>query len=275
MAVSVRRAASVVAATAAVVVVVAAAVTFGLRAVSNAGQPPVGESCTFAGYTLDTTQATVAATMVGVVTTRTLPARAAVLVLAGGLQESKLRNLPSGDGDRDSVGVLQQRPSQGWGTIAQLSDVHYATNAFLDALIRITGWESMPLAEAIQDVQISADGSAYAQHEPEAQALTDALDGSRAAGVSCTFPTPSVVASTAQVATALQADLPVNPPTTTVSTVSVPGAGWASAAWLVCNADRLGIEKVSYAERTWTRNKGWKTDTSAVSSAVVATMHTH
>ena len=71
-------------------------------------------------------------------------------------RESKLSNLPAGSGDRDSVGVLQQRPSQGWGTEEQLNDVHYATGAFLDALVKVTNWQTRPLTEAVQAVQISA-----------------------------------------------------------------------------------------------------------------------
>src|SRR5436309_1098828 len=90
------------------------------------------DSCRAGAYVVNPDQAAVASTMVGVVLQRRLPERAAVLALAAGLQESKLNNLPAGSGDRDSVGVLQQRPSQGWGTEDQLNDVHYATGAFLD-----------------------------------------------------------------------------------------------------------------------------------------------
>jgi hypothetical protein len=198
-----------------------------------------------------------------------------VLVLAAGLQESKLRNLASGDGDRDSVGVLQQRPSQGWGTVAQLGDLHFATGAFLDALVKHQNWQTEPLADAIQAVQISADGSLYAQHEGEAQALADALTGTTAAGISCSFPSPKQVATVQQVSSGVSADLPVNPPQVDTSrrTVSVPGATWATAAWFVANADRFGIDSVGYAQRQWTRGKGWKTDTSVDASGVVTTLH--
>ncbi len=257
-----------------VVALLAAGGYFGVRAWwESAQKPPAGESCTVGAYTVDTGQAAVASTMVGAVITRGLPERAAVLVLAGGLQESKLRNIASGDGDRDSVGVLQQRPSQGWGTVAQLSDVHYAADAFLNALLRIQGWQTMALADAIQAVQISADGTAYAKHEPEAQALADALTGSPPAAISCRFPSPTAVAATTQVAAEVSDDLPVNPPATSGNDVTAPGAGWATAAWFVANADRLGIESVSYAQREWTRTGGWRTASSATSTAVVATMH--
>ena len=133
--------------------------------------------------------------MVGVVLRRKLPERAAVLTLAAALQESKLRNIPSGQGDRDSVGILQQRPSQGWGTAAQISDVHYATGKFLDAVVKLPNWQSDSLATVMQSVQFSADGTAYAQHEQEAQQIADVLTGTNPAGVSCSFGKPSQVAS--------------------------------------------------------------------------------
>lgn len=256
------------------VVVVIAAIGFGVhRLVDDLGKPSAGESCQAGAYTISTDQAAVASTMVGVVLQRGLPERAAVLALAAALQESKLRNLPSGAGDRDSVGVLQQRPSQGWGTIAQLSDLHFATGAFLDALVKVPDWQTKPLADAIQAVQISADGSAYAPHEGEAQALADALTGKTPAGLTCTFPVPTEVASTASVAGELATDLPVNQPTTNGQTVQIAGASWATTAWCIANADRLGIDSVAYDQKQWTRAKGWQDDPSAGSDAVLVTMH--
>jgi hypothetical protein len=230
------------------------------------------DSCRAGSFVVDPDQAAVASTMVGVVLQRDLPERAAVLALAAGLQESKLRNLPPGSGDRDSVGVLQQRPSQGWGTEEQLNDVHYATGAFLDSLVKVTNWQTRPLTEAVQAVQISAIPEGYARHEPEAQALADALSGQTPAGITCSFHAPSQVASTKAIAASVTDDLPVSSPTTTDHTVAVPGASWATAAWFVANANRLGIEQVAYAARTWKRTKGWDTS-HAPSDAVVATLH--
>ena len=66
-------------------------------------------------------------------------------------------------GDLDSVGVFQQRPSQGWGSTAQLEDPEYASTAFLSALVKVPGYQNLPIDEAAQDVQHSADGSAYSQ----------------------------------------------------------------------------------------------------------------
>jgi len=232
----------------------------------------VYQHCTVGSFDVDPGQAAIASTMVGVVTTRALPERAAVLALAAALQETKLRNLPPNAGDRDSVGVLQQRPSQGWGTAAQLNDVHYATAAFLDALVKIDNWQTISLAVAVQDVQVSADGSAYAQHEPEAQALADALTGKPPAAITCVFDKPTKVAAVATVAERIRADLPVNPPSASGSTVSVPGAAWQTAAWFVANAYDLGIDQVAYDGKQWTRTKGWKA-AQAPTAEVTATMY--
>ena len=232
--------------------------------------------CTVSGYDLDPDQASVAATMVGSVTKFRvrLPFHASVLVLMAGLQESKLRNLAPGDGDRDSVGVLQQRPSQGWGggNAATLTDVGEATREFLEALVKVPDWQTMPAADAIQAVQISADGSAYAQHQSEANTLATALQGVKAAAISCSFDPPTTVASAATVAQQARTQLGITTPTATARTVRVPGAHWQTAAWFVANADRLGIEKVDYAAHSWTRSKGWQKSGSSA-AAVVATMH--
>jgi hypothetical protein len=153
-----------------------------------------------------------------------------------------------------------------------LTDVREATREFLAHLVKVPQWRTLPLATAVQAVQVSADGSAYAQHEPEAQALADALSGRKPAGITCSFAAPTVVASTATVSRLVRTDLPVNRPGTTGATVTVPGASWQTAAWLVAQADRLGIERVDYARRTWTRTGGWNAS-GAPSSAVVATMY--
>ena len=256
-----------------VVVVVVAALAFGARTLWQAAQSVIRPSgCDFGSYSLQLDQAEVASVIVGVVLKRELPERAAVLTIGAALQESKLRNIPPGQGDRDSVGVLQQRPSQGWGTAEEISDVHYATGRFLDAVVRVPNWQEDSLATVVQTVQLSADGSAYARHEAQAQAIADALYGDVPAGVTCRFDRPDRSATPTAVAGALARDLPVSKPTVAARTVTVPGAAWASAAWLVCNADRLGIESVRHAGKRWSYSGGWKDDRTASDSAVVATL---
>ncbi|WP_431944553.1 peptidase M23 [Micromonospora marina] len=107
-----------------------------------------------------------------------MPRRALVIAVATAMQESTLLNYASGvlpesqdyphqaiGWDHDSVGLFQQRPSSGWGTVGQLMDPEYATKAFLSALAEIPGWQNLPLSVAAQAVQISAFPDAYAQHE--------------------------------------------------------------------------------------------------------------
>ncbi|GGJ89966.1 hypothetical protein GCM10010123_19720 [Pilimelia anulata] len=114
-----------------------------------------------------------AATIVAVGARLKVPPRGWVVAVATAMQESGLRNLPGGD--RDSVGLFQQRPSQGWGTIAQLRDPAYATTKFYQRLLTMPGWEAMPVTVAAQAVQRSAYPDAYAKHEPAATALVAAV----------------------------------------------------------------------------------------------------
>ena len=112
---------------------------------------------------LDPQQASIAATIAGVAARDRLPARAVTIAYATAMQESHMHNLDYGD--LDSVGVFQQRPSEGWGTASQLEDPVYATTKFFGALTQVPGYLQMPVDEAAQAVQHSADGSAYAQYD--------------------------------------------------------------------------------------------------------------
>lgn len=98
-----------------------------------------------------------------------VPKRAQLVSLVTAMQESSLINNPGGD--RDSAGLFQQRPSQGWGTYAQVTDPQYATETFLKRLLALPGWERMPATVAAQTVQRSAYPDAYAKWEPAARAL--------------------------------------------------------------------------------------------------------
>ncbi|OUE21970.1 Muramidase-2 precursor [Clavibacter michiganensis] len=107
-----------------------------------------------------------------------------VIALATAAQESTLRNLDWGD--RDSIGLFQQRPSQGWGQPAQLNDPVYAARAFFGGsvnpnpgatrgLLDIAGWKSMTVTQAAQAVQYSAYPDAYAKWEASAWAWLDEI----------------------------------------------------------------------------------------------------
>lgn len=134
-------------------------------------------------YEMTPEQAANAATISAVGTTRGLPERAVTIALATALQESALRNL--GHGDRDSLGLFQQRPSKGWGTTAQILDPVYAAGQFYDHLVKVPGYSRLPLTEAAQRVQRSGFPQAYAKHEPDAALLSAALTGRAAAALTC------------------------------------------------------------------------------------------
>lgn len=109
-----------------------------------------------------------------------VPVWGQVIAVATAMQESSLRNLDHGD--RDSLGLFQQRPSQGWGTPEQIMDPEYAAEQFYNRLLAVDGWESLPLTEAAQAVQRSAYPDAYEKWTGDAVALVAALGGSVANG---------------------------------------------------------------------------------------------
>lgn len=100
-----------------------------------------------------------------------VPRRGQVVALATAMQESTLRNINYGD--RDSLGLFQQRPSMGWGTPAQVTNPTYSSRTFYRRLLAVPGWERRPVTVAAQTVQRSAYPSAYAKWERLAVALVD------------------------------------------------------------------------------------------------------
>jgi hypothetical protein len=115
-----------------------------------------------------------AAVIVAVGQRMQVPLRGQVIAVATAMQESSLINLAGGD--RDSVGLFQQRPSQGWGTPAQLQDPQYAATKFYTKLLAVPGWQTMTLTAAAQAVQISAYPDAYAKWEQDAVQLVGAVN---------------------------------------------------------------------------------------------------
>jgi hypothetical protein len=138
--------------------------------------------------TLSIDQAQNASIIAAVAERRGLPARAVSIALATAYQESKLENLDGGD--RDSRGLFQQRPSQGWGTPEQVTDPYYAANAFYDALEQVEGYRTLPITEAAQLVQRSAYPDAYRDHEADGRAVASALTGYSESALSCVVDSP-------------------------------------------------------------------------------------
>lgn len=199
-------------------------------------------------------QAGHAATIAAVAARRALPQRAATIGIATAIQESKLRNLPGGD--RDSLGLFQQRPSQGWGTPQQIRDPVYAAERFYAALAQVKGWESLPLTEAAQRVQRSAFPTAYAAHEDEADVYAQALTGTRPAAVACRLGPVTRASSLSETSQGLQRETGFTAEAAeralTFSAESGTRAAGA-AAWAVANADRYGITAVTLGDLAWRR----------------------
>lgn len=145
----------------------------GTGVASASGKANAGD---YGGVRLSQSQCDIAYTIYSVAATRKLSQRAGLLGIMCGMQESTLRNLSGGD--RDSVGVFQQRPSQGWGTVAQCTNVTYAAGKFFDALVKVSGWQTMEPTLAVQAVQRSGYPQAYAKWQKMAQALVDKIQGS-------------------------------------------------------------------------------------------------
>jgi hypothetical protein len=272
---------------------VAAAVGYGLlRQVAPILRP---DRCTATvdgrTVTVDVEQAENAALITAVAIDRGMPARAATIALATAYQESKLYNLESGD--RDSLGLFQQRPSQGWGSREQILDPYYAANAFYDELAKLDGYQGMRVTVAAQRVQRSGFPEAYADHEADARVLASALTGNSPHAFSCrlggtvdagaTEPKSSGLTKRADVVRREVDEVFDSPPLGGfapggVQTGHMVGSahydgravdifvrpisrankirGWAIAQYLVAQADRLDIKTVIFDGKIWTA--GWK-----------------
>jgi N-acetylmuramoyl-L-alanine amidase len=128
---------------------------------------------------LSPTMAANARTIISVGRALRVPDYGIIVALSAAAQESDLQNLTYGD--RDSVGLFQQRPSTGWGTVSQLMTPSYATALFYGGpsnpnkgktrgLLDIAGWQSMTVTQAAQAVQVSGAPTAYAKWEASARA---------------------------------------------------------------------------------------------------------
>jgi hypothetical protein len=248
----------------------------GFRALAPGPPPPGCQAGTGTqAISLDTDQAAIAATIAGVAARDGLPRRAVTIAYAAALQESKMHNLDYGD--QDSVGVFQQRPSQGWGTTAELENPVYATTRFFDALVNVPDYTKMPVDQAAQAVQHSADGSAYQVWAGLAALLSGYFTGASPHGVSCWYvppPKADLPAATRLMAQTFgpQSRNGVVVGITTgrsgqknVGSVTVvhaqQDAAWMVASWLVSFAQYYGISEVRYAGYEWNAadgSMGWQ-----------------
>ena len=271
----------------------------GLLFRQGVGPLPDPEGCTaeVGGVVVDLSveQAENAALIAAIGVRRGLPARAVSIALATAYQESKIENLDHGD--RDSLGLFQQRPSQGWGTEEQITDPYYSTNKFYDELVKIDGFETMRITEAAQRVQRSGFPEAYEDHAEDGRALASALTGYSPAEFSCVVReesadeqelnagglTPRAAAVRRDVERAFGAQSLGGFQPGGVRDGHMEGSahyegraidiffrpvnpdtqrrGWAVAHYLVAQADRLGIRTLIFDDRVWTAGRsesGWR-----------------
>jgi hypothetical protein len=213
--------------------------------------------------TLERDQMANAATIAAVGIRRHVPQQAIVVALATAYQESGLINLSGGD--RDSVGLFQQRPSQGWGATEQIRDPRYAAHRFYSALSRVKGWERMRVTDAAQAVQRSAYPQAYQKWADEAEILSEALLGIATGAVACLLRKEPAVRGQAAAA-ALTSRLALDwGSVDTRPHAEVPGlavaagderTGWRYAHWLVSHAGQNGVQRVRFGGLQWTAQAG-------------------
>ena len=237
----------------------AAALVLVLAASScSSGTKAVLPLCTSGGLNITVEQAENASTIAAVGKRLNMPDHAVTVALATALQESGLRNLTYGD--RDSLGLFQQRPSQGWGSAATVSTPRLAAASFYDHLRRIRGWESLDITVAAQRVQRSAAPEAYAQWEAPARVLAQALTGEVPAGLACRYPAPPPTAGVGDPTPDAVRELGPGG----VTRGGTPARTWTAACWLVAHAAGYRIQTVSVSGRTWSRSRGmWVADPAA------------
>jgi hypothetical protein len=244
------------------------------------------------GSMLSPEQAQNAAEIVLIAVRRGLPDRAAEVAITTAMQESKLTNLSYGD--RDSVGLFQQRPSQGWGSREQLMDEAYATNAFYNALLTVRGWQALPIAVAAQKVQRSGYPDRYALWNDTAISWSAALMGTTPAAATCLLE-PAGPANAVEFSAAFSAAFPEitimrengedasaaassgahgttnnekgNEDGHATQTFELKPFGanartnidrlrWQAATWLIMHARPYGIDSIRVDDKIWTRQSG-------------------
>jgi hypothetical protein len=250
-------------------------------------------------YTYDLQQMQNASTIAAVGMKLGVPSFGIEIAEATARQESKFYNLSGGS--YDSLGLFQQRPSQGWGTASEIMDTTYSSTAFYNALLKVSNWQNLPLTQAAQDVQHSAYPDAYAAHEDEAKVLMSVFTGTVGGGLTCTLdgPTFSPQATDSTGLTGLGQSViadaqkqwgtaPVEDVTGSARTfaLALPSSlsgsdatqrGWAYANWAVSKAEALGITQVGYDGKTWSSSSNsdsWQSGSASAAPAdrVVLTM---
>ncbi len=220
-------------------------------------------------------QARNASIIVAVSVERGLPEQAAVIAIATAYQESGLRNLDYGD--RDSLGLFQQRPSYGWGTEEEIMDPWYSAGRFYEELVKFTDWENTDVNDIAQKVQRSGHPDAYRKHEAKARAVAGALRGSAPASLSCLSfeEAPTADASAFErvlgtfgdtISTSAEGE-------TLTITADDDATAWAAAQQVIANSYDGGVTSVAVGDQVWRHSaQGWHDADQIAGSTAVLTL---
>lgn len=206
--------------------------------------------------TVDPEQARNAAIISGMSIKRGLKPRAASIALATAYQESGIRNLTYGHAD--SLGLFQQRPSKGWGTVDQIMDPWYSTRSFYRAMEHIKRWETKDINTVAQAVQRSAFPDAYRKHVDRARTLSSSLTGETPASFSCVIAQPAA-ADPSGMKTFLTktygSKITVNSTDTGLQvTTPDPRTAWSVAHAAIAATADYGLASVQVGGDTWTHS---------------------
>jgi len=228
----------------------------------NKSPLPIDDRCvaTAGGNTttIDPAQARNAAIIAGMSVKRGLVPRAASIALATAYQESGIRNLDYGHAD--SIGLFQQRPSKGWGTIEQIMDPWYSTRSFYRGMERVKNWRTRDINDVAQAVQRSAYPDAYRRHETNARTLASALTGETPASFTCVVNAPQA-GDPSGMTTFLKKTLGAGAVETSRSgdilTVKAgkPTLAWAVAHLAIANTEGYGLVSAQVGPYGWTHSK--------------------
>lgn len=203
--------------------------------------------------TLSREQAANASIIVAASVARDLPRRAAVIALMTAYQESGLRNLDYGD--RDSLGLFQQRPSYGWGTEEEIMDPWYSSNRFYEELEKFDNWEEVDLNDMAQKVQRSGYPDAYGKHAANSIAVAKSLLG-EPASISCTNFTLTD-ASPDEFAAVLEAiDAEFSVDGTTVTITGDKQEIWSATNLAMANSYASSLSRAEVLGYVWTPTQG-------------------
>lgn len=185
-----------------------------------------------------------------------LSERAATIALATAYQESGIRNLDYGD--RDSLGLFQQRPDPrfDWGTAEEIMDPWCSSLRFYEELVKFKGWETRDINDQAQKVQRSGHPQAYRKHVPNATALAAATRGSRTEAITCAT-TQTLTADPKPIQEVLDHISEVQY-TVEGNTIRITAASdkmlWSAAHLAMLNTYDAGVQSVQVHDRRWSLN---------------------